>query len=75
MYTDILNVEYCKIESLKINIKQKKEYSMKKVEYDEVKKELNWKQRIIIRLFPRTFYKVFHISRTMTLNYILQIFF
>lgn len=47
---------------------------MKKVEFDEVKKQLNWKQRIIIRLFPRTFYKVFHISRVVTLNYILEIF-
>lgn len=35
---------------------------------DEVKNELNWKEKIIIRIFSRTFLKVFKIGITFGFN-------
>ena len=35
---------------------------------DEVKKELNWKERIIIKLFTKTFTKVYNIARIKIVN-------
>lgn len=32
---------------------------MKNVVLDEVMKELNWKERIVVRLFKKTFYSVY----------------
>lgn len=45
---------------------------MKDVVYNVVKDELNWKERIIVKVFERTFFKVYNISRIITLNNILK---
>lgn len=35
---------------------------------DEVMKELNWKERIVAKVFKRTICKIYNISRINTLN-------
>lgn len=45
---------------------------MKDVVLDEVMKDLNFKERIIVKLFSKTFYKIFNISRILTLNKFLE---
>lgn len=39
---------------------------------DEVIKELNWKERIIVKLFAKTFEKVYNKCRTKIVNSILN---
>lgn len=41
---------------------------MKKEVIDEIKKELNWKERIIVRVFDKTFFKVYKIGITFGFN-------
>ncbi len=41
---------------------------MKEVVLNEVKKELNWKERIIVKIFPNTFIKVCNITRIKIIN-------
>lgn len=41
---------------------------MKDVVVNEVKKELNWKERIIVKLFTKTFAKVYNIARIKIVN-------
>lgn len=41
---------------------------MRDLVFNKVKKELNWKERIIIRLFPMTFAKVFYTTKIMTIK-------
>lgn len=38
---------------------------------DEIIKELNWKEKIIFKLFTKTFTKVYNIVRIKTINKIL----
>ena len=39
---------------------------------NEVMKELNWKERIIVRTFNKTFNKVYNISRINSSNALLK---
>ena len=39
---------------------------------DEIIKGLNWKEKIIVKLFRRTFFKVYNISRIKSVNSILN---
>lgn len=39
---------------------------------NEIKNELNWKERIIVRIFKKTFLKFYHIVRISILNNILK---
>ncbi len=41
---------------------------MKDVVLNELKKELNWKERIIVKLFTKTFAKVYNIARIKIVN-------
>ena len=41
---------------------------MENVVLNEVKKELNWKERIIVKLFTKTFAKVYNIARIKIVN-------
>ena len=41
---------------------------MKDVVLNEVKKELNWRERIIVKLFTKTFAKVYNIARIKIVN-------
>lgn len=41
---------------------------MKDVVLDEVKKALNWRERIIVKLFSKTFYKIYKIGITFGFN-------
>lgn len=41
---------------------------MKDVVLDEVMKELNWKERIVVKLFKKTFYKMYKIGITFGFN-------
>lgn len=41
---------------------------MKDVVLDEVKKDLNFKERIIVKLFSKTFYKIYKIGITFGFN-------
>ena len=41
---------------------------MKDVVLNEVKKELNLKERIVVRIFSKTFMKVYNISRIKIVN-------
>ena len=45
---------------------------MRDVVYNVVKDELNWKEKIIVKLFRRTFFKVYNISRIKSVNSILN---
>lgn len=45
---------------------------MKDVVLDEVKKALNWRERIVVKIFKKTFYKIFNISRILILNKFLK---
>lgn len=41
---------------------------MKNVVLDEVIKELNWREKIIVKLFKKTFYKMYKIGITFGFN-------
>lgn len=41
---------------------------MKDVVLDEVMKDLNFKERIIVKLFSKTFYKIYKIGITFGFN-------
>ena len=41
---------------------------MKNVVLDEVKKNLNWKEKIVFRLFEELFYKVYKLGITYGFN-------
>lgn len=45
---------------------------IKDVVKNEVMKELNWKERIVVRAFNKTFNKVYNISRINTINAFLR---
>lgn len=45
---------------------------MKDVILDEVKKELNWKERVVVIIFEKTFIKVYNISRIRTVNSLIK---
>lgn len=45
---------------------------MKNVVLDEVIKELNWREKIIMKLFVKTFIKVYNIIRIKLVNSILK---
>ncbi len=45
---------------------------MKDVVLNEVKKELNWKERIVIKIFTRTFNKIYNITRIKLVNIIMK---
>ena len=47
-------------------------YFMKDVVLNEMKKELNWKERIIIKIFTRTFSKIYNIARINIVNEIIK---
>lgn len=37
-------------------------------ELDEVVNELNWKERIVVRIFTKTFKRVYNVTRVMIIN-------
>ena len=39
---------------------------------DEVKKELNWKEKIVAKVFKKTIIKVYHIARVRTFNELIK---
>ena len=39
---------------------------------DVVLKELNWKEKIIVKVFTKTFNKVYNIARIKTVNMLLK---
>lgn len=41
---------------------------MKNAVLDEVMRELNWRERIIVKLFKKTFYKMYKIGVTFGFN-------
>lgn len=41
---------------------------MKDVVLDELMRELNWRERIIVKLFKKTFYKMYKIGVTFGFN-------
>ena len=44
-------------------------YFMKKdAVLDEIKKDLNWKERIILTIFAKTYIKIYHITRILEFN-------
>lgn len=45
---------------------------MKDVVEDEIMKELNWKEKIIVKVFAKTFEKVCTVCRIKTVNSILK---
>lgn len=45
---------------------------MKNEVLKEIKKDLNFKERIIVKLFSKTFYKIFNMSRILILNKFLE---
>ena len=48
-------------------------YFMKKdAVLDEIKKDLNWKERIILTIFAKTYIKIYHITRINIINNILK---
>lgn len=55
-----------------MKLKNKKINEIENVVLDEVKKELNWKEKIIMHVFTRYTYKVYNIARVMTMNRFLK---
>lgn len=45
---------------------------VKDVVENEVMEELKWKEKIIVKIFNKTFYKVYNISRIKTINKLLK---
>lgn len=45
---------------------------MKDVVVNEIIKELNWKEKIIVKIFIKTFKKVYNIGRINTVNSFLK---
>lgn len=45
---------------------------MKDVVVNEIIKELNWKEKIIVRIFAKTFKKVYNIVRINIVNSLLK---
>ena len=45
---------------------------MKDVVYNLIKDELNWREKILVKTFSKTFIKVYNISRITTFNNILN---
>ena len=45
---------------------------MRNVIYKVVKDELNWKEKIIVKLFNKTFLKIYNISRIKSINSIIN---
>ena len=45
---------------------------MRDIVYNVVKNELNWKERIIVRIFTNTFNKVYNIGRINSVNSMLK---
>jgi len=45
---------------------------MKELVLKEISKELNWKEKIILKIFTKTIIKVYNITRINTLNRILK---
>lgn len=45
---------------------------MNDVLMNEVKKELNWKEKIIIKVFTKTFIKVYNVARINIVNNMLK---
>lgn len=45
---------------------------MNDVVMKEVEKELNWKEKIIVKVFTKTFIKVYNITRINIVNNILK---
>ena len=41
---------------------------MKDVVLNEVMKELSWRERLVVKIFPKTFYKVYKIGVTFGFN-------
>lgn len=41
---------------------------MKDVVVEEIVKELNWKERIVVRIFRKTFIKVVNVARIKIIN-------
>ena len=39
---------------------------------NEVKNEFNWKEKIVLKLFTKTFIKVYNIARINTINNIIN---
>ena len=53
-------------------IKKRRNRCMKDVVLNEIKKDLNWRERIVIHIFTRTFIKVYNITRIKLVNSILK---
>lgn len=45
---------------------------MKDVVLDEITKQLNWKEKIIVKIFTKTFVKVYNVVRINMVNIILN---
>ena len=45
---------------------------MRDVVYNVVKDELNWRERIIVKIFRKTFIKVCHVIRIIEINNLLK---
>lgn len=45
---------------------------MRDVVLDEIKKKLNWKEKIIVNAFAKTIVKVYNIARIRTVNELLK---
>ena len=45
---------------------------MNDVVFNVVKNELNWREKIIVRIFAKTFNKVYNIGRIKSINSILK---
>ena len=56
---------------LYLYIKRKEKYSMNVVE-NEIMEELNWKERIVVKLFAKTFEKVYNKCRIKIVNSIIN---
>ena len=62
--TDIRYVEYCRIHVFK----RKGVDEMKDVVLDEIMKELSWKEKIVVKILAKTFYKVYKLGITFGFN-------
>nr|DAR36282.1 MAG TPA: hypothetical protein [Caudoviricetes sp.] len=69
--TGMVYIKYCRIKSeyiLNIFLEVYMENDIVK----EIRKDLNWKEKIIVKIFTKTFIKVSNISRIKTINYMIK---
>lgn len=64
--------EFCYIYTAEASEKEKRRNEVMNVVENEIMKELNWKEKIIVKVFAKTFKKVYNVSRINSINALIK---